>query len=412
MSKIHEHLVDKVTDAWQEIFVEGRYADKVIEKYLKSEKKWGSRDRRFFAESVYEGVRWWRRLWAILDIEINYDRKNLKKIWAILAYKQSWISDPRPWGVDLDLIQNSKKILATKSSAVLNSIPDWLQDLGVKELGEKVWTESLQALNKKAPVDLRFNSLKTDISQLQKKLIQEDIETLSTEIPQSFEDLKLQKKPNLLLTLPQRKNVFATDAFKLGLFEVQDRSSQAVALMLDPQPGERIVDACAGAGGKSLHIGSLMKNKGRIISLDIHEWKLLELQKRARRNGIHIIETKVIDSTKVIKRLSDSADRVLLDVPCSGLGVLRRNPDTKWKLTIEELKELRKTQSELLKSYSRMVKTGGVLVYATCSLLPSENKKQVEGFLNSNWTLVDELVVLPAEGRGDGFYAAKMLRKS
>ena len=180
--------------------------------------------------------------------------------------------------------------------------------------------------------------------------------------------------------------------------------------MLDPQPGERIADACAGAGGKTLHLAALMKNKGKILALDIHDYKLNELKIRTRRAGVDIVETRVIDSSKVIKRLADSFDRVLLDVPCSGMGVLRRNPDSKWKLNPEEIQKMQSLQKEILGSYSKMVKPGGILVYATCSLLPSENQKQVEAFMGEGWTLLQEIVVLPDEGRGDGFYAAKLKR--
>src|SRR6185369_699383 len=152
-----------------------------------------------------------------------------------------------------------------------------------------------------------------------------------------------------------------------GLFEIQDGASQQVAPMLDPKPGERVIDACAGGGGKTLHLAALMKNKGRIISMDVSEVKLKALRERCSRNGVDIAEVKVIESSKTIKRLEKNADRVLLDVPCSGLGVLRRNPDKKWKLKPEDFIELRKLQAEILESYSEMTKVGGRLVYATCS---------------------------------------------
>jgi 16S rRNA (cytosine967-C5)-methyltransferase len=181
--------------------------------------------------------------------------------------------------------------------------------------------------------------------------------------------------------------------------------------MLDPKPGERVIDACAGAGGKSLHLAALMKNKGKILSLDIHERKLEELRKRASRAGADIIETRTIDSSKVIKRLEETADRLLLDVPCSGLGVLRRNPDSKWKLSDEEIEKLRALQSQILESYSKMVKPGGRMVYATCSILPSENERQVEEFLKNaggTFELLEERKFAPGKDGFDGFYAASL----
>ncbi|MFN7729600.1 MAG: RsmB/NOP family class I SAM-dependent RNA methyltransferase [Bdellovibrio sp.] len=408
--KIHDHLVEKIIKAWAEIFEGHVYADKAIEKRMKLQRKWGSRDRKFFAESVYEGVRWWRRLWALLDEEPSTELPALARLWAVMAFENGWLENPESWDINPEKIRKRQIWLEREATrAVRESIPDWLDQLGEQELG-KDWDAVLSALNEKSVVDLRTNTLKTTREELQVRLREDEIETKIIDgVPTG-------------LTLPVRKNVFATKAFQEGLFEVQDRASQLVAPLLGPLPGERVFDACAGAGGKTLHLGSLMKNKGKILALDIHEWKLEELRKRAKRDGVSLIETRVIESTKVIKRLAGSADRVLLDVPCSGLGVLRRNPDTKWKLSPDELQKLQQTQADILKSYARMVKPGGTLVYATCSCLPSENQKQVESFLDGlknadgtptqEWSLVEQIIVRPDEGRGDGFFAAKLKRNS
>jgi 16S rRNA (cytosine967-C5)-methyltransferase len=217
------------------------------------------------------------------------------------------------------------------------------------------------------------------------------------------------------LKLKERRNVFTTEAFKNGLFEVQDGASQQVAPLLDVHPGMRVIDACAGAGGKTLHLAALLGNKGKIIALDVHARKLEELRKRCSRAGVDVVETRLIESAKTIKRLEKSADRVLLDVPCSGLGVLRRNPDTKWKISPEEITHLKALQAEILATYSNMVIDGGRLVYATCSCLPSENERQVESFLAANpgkWRLVEERKFAPGENGYDGFYAAALIRLS
>ena len=169
------------------------------------------------------------------------------------------------------------------------------------------------------------------------------------------------------LRLPERANVFQTEAFKKGYFEVQDASSQLVAEILDVKPGQRVVDTCAGAGGKSLHLAALMENKGQLISMDIYGSKLNELKRRARRNGAHNIDTREITSTKVFKKLYGTADRVLIDAPCTGLGVLRRNPDSKWKMQPEFLEKITKTQYEIIRSYSKIVKPGGCLLYTSPS---------------------------------------------
>lgn len=189
-------------------------------------------------------------------------------------------------------------------------------------------------------------------------------------------------------------------AFKQGLFEVHDAASQMVAPLLEVAPGMRVIDGCAGAGGKTLHIAALMQNKGKILALDVHDWKLAELRKRAARAGVDIAETRTIESSKTIKRLAGHADRLLLDVPCSGPGVLRRNPDAKWKLSEKEIDRLAAEQQDLLIRYSNMVKPGGKLVYATCSILPSANEKQIQRFLETQgteWELEQELKLDPAE---------------
>jgi 16S rRNA (cytosine967-C5)-methyltransferase len=210
------------------------------------------------------------------------------------------------------------------------------------------------------------------------------------------------------LKLKNRANVFHTYAFRKGLFEMQDASSQLVSRFLEVEPGMRVVDACAGAGGKTLHLASLMENKGQLIAMDIFEHKLEDLKKRAKRNGAHNIETRVITSSKTIKKLKESADRVLIDAPCSGLGVIRRNPDSKWKLQPEHIDKIKETQAEILDQYAQMVKVGGKMVYATCSILPSENEKQVEKFLenHSEFKLQKDLKVSPHHTGFDGFYMA------
>ena len=208
----------------------------------------------------------------------------------------------------------------------------------------------------------------------------------------------------------ERANVFRTEVFKKGYFEVQDASSQLVAEYLDVAPGMKVIDTCAGAGGKTLHLASFMKNKGQIIAMDIYESKLKKLKIRARRNKVHNIDTRVIDSTKPIKKLYNKADRVLIDAPCSGIGVLRRNPDSKWKLQPEFLDNIKKVQQDILQKYSKMVKSGGKLVYATCSVLPSENQNQITEFLASesgkDFKLIKDNKVFAHTSGFDGFYMA------
>lgn len=410
--KIHSHLVDRISDCLRDTFVDNWLPDRAIEKYLRQNPKWGSRDRRFFAEGVYEVVRW-KTLIEYLLASVRNDgqsSQSFQREWVV-GY---WLKHRSFPEVDFFSVQDKKvieeklkelQLKAEKNSdahslALLQGFPEWMYQWGLSERGVR-WDSIAKSLNHASTVDLRVNELVTDRKTLIQSLQAEGIETNAIEhLPAG-------------LVLKERRNVFTTKAYKNGMFEVQDRASQMVAPFLDPKPGERVIDACAGAGGKSLHIASLMKNKGKIISMDIHQRKLDELAVRAKRNKISIIETRLIDTTKVIKRLDQSADRVLLDVPCSGMGVLRRSPGSKWRLSREQVDELKLIQKDILSRYSQMTKKGGILAYATCSLMPSENQQQVQEFLkqDESFELIKEMQIDPDQGMGDGFYCALMKRK-
>ena len=394
--KLFTNTVYAVVQAIDEIFNDNRYADKVIERTLKSNPKWGARDRGFIAESVYDMVRWWKL--------INYLSPSKDKYQLFGTY---WLLQGRTlpdWkefkGLSSEVIH--RKYERLNNRALIQSIPDWLDEMGAELLGDK-WDEEINSLNQEADVVLRVNSLKITREQLMNRLAEDGIESYA---PKGYKDA---------LVLAKRQNIFKNTAFKEGLFEVQDASSQLVSAALDVEPGMRVIDACAGSGGKSLHLAALMENKGRILSMDVEGWKLQNAKLRARRNGVSIIEPRVIEGNKTIKRLSESADRLLLDVPCSGLGVLKRNPDTKWKLSPESIEKVQAIQQEILQNYSSMVKKGGIMVYATCSILPSENQHQVEKFLASEkgkeFELLEDQKVLAQESGFDGFYIAKLKRK-
>lgn len=398
--RLHKNLVLAVIHALDSIYNEGFYADKVVQKALKSDKRWGARDRKFVAETIYDMVRWKRLYNEIAGTKSHYTKENLWKnfaVWAVLKGYQlpDW---NQLHGTPSRRIKGLFDEMQSKR-ALRESIPDWMDETGWAELGEQ-WETELKSLNETAPVVLRTNTLKINRLELKKRLKEEGIETHM-----------LQKYPDAL-QLVERKNVFLTKAFNNGWFEVQDASSQLVAPYLDVQPGHWVVDTCAGAGGKTLHLASKMENKGRVIAMDIYEHKLLELKKRAKRAGVHTVETRVIKGSKSIKKLKHKADRVLIDAPCSGIGVIKRNPDSKWKLEPEFLDRIRKTQHDLLDQYSNMVKPGGKLVYATCSILPSENQNQVKRFLSEHpeFSMIKDKKVLPSESGYDGFYMALLQR--
>lgn len=393
--KLHRNTTEAVVRALDMIFVQRKYADKVIEKVLKENSRWGARDRRFIAETTYNIVRWYRLLQ-----EVTAARQH--DFWTLLAGHLILQNVALPgWDEFSDFRADKVRERLTEQQGirkVIQSVPDWLDELGERELGDR-WNVELPALNEEAKVILRVNTLKTTRESLMERLGEEGVETTMAE---DFSDA---------LIVNERQNMFATMSFKEGLFEVQDAASQLIAPFLDAAPGMRVVDACAGAGGKTLHIAARMKNKGRIIAMDVEQWKLDELQKRARRAGVSNMEARLIDSSKVIKRLENSADRLLLDVPCSGLGVLKRNPDAKWKLSTGFLEEVKELQQSIITDYSAMLKPGGLMVYATCSILPSENEHQVKAFLQKkqNFELIEQKHTWPSEGF-DGFYMARIRR--
>jgi len=403
--KLHPLLVRAVAQALLGIFRENRYADKVIETALRRNPKAGSRDRAFIAETTYDIVRYYR-LYAEL---LGRTPETESDFWEIIGIHLLLSAAETPGALPDWNEFKSLKISTLKerferlkrTRAIRESIPDWLDELGSRELGGR-WDETLAWLNRPAQVVLRANLLKTDRRGLQQALREEGVDTQ-------------QAGEAAALVLVRRQNVFQTKAFKNGLFEVQDYSSQLVAPFLAPEPGMRVVDACAGGGGKTLHLAALLQNRGSLIALDTSAWKLDELRRRARRAGVANVETRPIDSRKVIKRLYGSADRLLLDVPCSGLGVLRRNPDAKWKLTPEAIDKLRVTQQDILQSYSPVTKPGGRMVYATCSILPSENRQQVTRFLESqagrNFALLEDRQIMPQDEGFDGFYMALLEKR-
>ncbi|WP_339656176.1 methyltransferase domain-containing protein [uncultured Maribacter sp.] len=402
--KLHRNLVFAVIDALNLIFNENEYADKVVQKVLRFDKRWGARDRGFIAETTYEMVRYKRLYAEIAEVKAPFSRPDLFRMWAVWAvlkgiklpdWKQIEPTPERRIKGKFDELSQIRKFR--------EAIPDWIDELGEKALGDKLWTEEIAKLNEPAEVILRTNTLKTTKEELRKALLDENI--VAEPIKGYASALKL----------VERANVFVTEAFKNGMFEVQDASSQLVAEFLDVEPGQRVVDTCAGAGGKSLHLAALMENKGQLISMDIYGSKLKELKRRARRNGAHNIEVREIDSSKVYKKLYGSADRVLIDAPCTGLGVLRRNPDSKWKMQPDFLDKIIKTQQEILRNYSKIVKPGGKMVYATCSILPQENSDQVKSFLSSeegkDFKLVKDKKIYASKSGYDGFFMA-LLEKS
>lgn len=415
--KLHRTLVQAIIETLQQIFVGRIYADKAVEQVLKQNPRWGSRDRRFIAETTYEMVRWWRYISESFspsesekgNVEETIGHAYFYKLFATWQLLKGL--DLPEWeeftGIDkIQILRNAQQVKLIRKYR--ESIPDWLDDLGLEELGETVWENELLELNKEAQVVLRVNTLKTSAEELRNKLLEQGIVLgMLAKTSTLFEAIRQEA-----FVLIKRQNLHQLNEYKQGLFEIQDASSQLIAPFLQLEEGMKVIDACAGAGGKSLHIAAMMKNKGQIISMDIEERKLTELKRRSDRAGASIIKTQLINAA-TIQKYKNTADRLLLDVPCSGLGVIRRNPDAKWKLNLDFINQIKKTQQDIISNYSQMLKPGGIMVYATCSILPSENQKQVEEFLiknKNNFEFLDDRKVMPSEGF-DGFYMAAIRKK-
>jgi 16S rRNA (cytosine967-C5)-methyltransferase len=312
------------------------------------------------------------------------------------------------------------------SRAVASDLPDWLLPYLDAVYGRRLEDE-MAALNAPAPLDLRVNSLKTDRDGARRALAAEEI--IAEPTPWS----------PLGLRLKYRAPLSGTAAFKEGLVEVQDEGSQVAALLADARPGMRVVDFCAGAGGKTLALAAQMGNRGKLIACDVADWRLERAGKRLRRAGIGNVERRALASERDIwvKRHAASFDRVLVDAPCLGIGSWRRNPDGKWRATPNDLAELVLRQRDILQSAARLVRPGGRLIYVTCSLLREENEAQAEGFLADSpefalypaaraWAEVlakagsggrspggdDYLRLTPARHGTDGFFVAQFARRA
>ncbi|MCA6363988.1 MAG: methyltransferase domain-containing protein [Bacteroidetes bacterium] len=380
-----------------ELFLEkGMPADRVIGELFKRHRIKQEARRADVAAMFTLLVRFWRPLsTAVQFSDYRSNAQVLQLLKAASLWKRIYADKPAE-SDDAALLDRLKKYLRVRK--LRESVADWMDEQGVKELGETRWEDMLKALNRNATVYLRTNTLRTTPGKLQKQLADEGIETTSeNDLPGA-------------LRLARYQNVFGTKAYEMGWFEVQDLSSQRVAVFAQAEPGMRVADVCAGNGGKTLHLAALLGNKGKLMAFDVSAAKLETLRKRVARAGADTVEIKQIAAGQPIKRQEPAFDRVLLDVPCSGTGVLRRNPDIRWNLHHDDLSRLQHTQQQLLENGSKLLKAGGKLIYATCSIWPSEGEEQVRTFLakNTGWILEDEYRTDPVQENSDGFYMARL----
>ena len=391
--KMHRILAEAASTIAKSVFREHKVLDHELATAFEENPKWGKRDRSFIAETVFEIARWRRALSFLVDSEETTALCAAQ--WVRMGYEI-----PEWWaynGKTAEEMKAREAELSSQPRAVRESIPDWLDALGASELGD-AWDAELAALNQRASIFLRVNTLRSTRPEVIAWLA--GFQITATEVP---------GLPDALVLAPGKS---LPKSLRLdGRVEIQDAGSQMIAPLVDPQPGERIIDACSGAGGKSLHLAALMKAEGRVFGMDIDSKKLVELERRAKRaNANKCISAKEINASTTAD-FANIADRLLIDAPCSGLGTLKRQPDLKWRLKPAAIDRLRGIQAELLENYTAMLKPGGRLVYATCSILPSENRAAIDKLLaGGNFTLLEERPVSPAATGYDGFYAAALVK--
>jgi len=365
--------------------------DALLNDYFKARRYIGSKDRGAIAELVYYVLRnggaieWHiektgraanpRRVVMVglyLGHELNTD--DIDALFNEEQYAPSKLTDAEK-GM-LERLEGKKLNDENMPAPARYNFPDWMIGRLKDSFGDDL-PAAMEALNAQAPVDLRMNSLKCpSVADLIHALDKEG--HLATPTPHSPIGVRLKK----------RIAAFNTQAFQDGWFEMQDEGSQIVAQLVDAKPGDKVIDFCAGAGGKTLAIAATMKNKGRILAWDTSENRLKQMPKRLARAGVNNVQSHVIkdESDQFIKRHKASADWVIVDAPCSGSGTWRRNPDLKWRFTLEDLQELKLLQQKILASASRLIKPGGKLVYVTCSIFDDENIGQIKQFLGEHQT--------------------------
>ena len=401
--KLYRNLANGIVEGVQEVLRNRRALRPTLRNILIRNRKWGSNDRKLVGKGIIEIIRWKRKLDVIgkLNLESKNYYKNLLVVWSIyndIEFEECLtFSELKKGNVCNNIsIANSKR-------ALKNSIPDWLDSLGMKTYGKVIWEKEIQALNRPAKLFLRTNTLKTNVKKLQAYL-KENNKVNTNEVSNI---------PNALV-VEENKILTHLDIYKKGWFEIQDLNSQKISIFTNPKPNMLIIDTCAGSGGKSLHLATIMRNKGRIIATDSSDRKRKQLEKRLKRNGISIVEYLNSKNKDLLKKYNNSANIVIIDAPCSGLGVLKRNPAAKWHMNPSRIRQLVGIQKKILQEYATLVKSGGNLIYATCTIFPNENQNQIKNFLKSKigleFNLEKQEVLLSQNTDGDGFYMAKLLK--
>lgn len=421
--------IQSAIDLVQNIIEEERPADRVLSHFFKNNRYIGSKDRRHVRDIAYGVMRhyfrfaWWCDhlslpqdgrslvLMHLIFLE-KRDKKKLASLFTSIHYGPEKLNKSEEEAVSKIIgkdVQHPDMPVATSLETPIDLLPEIEKTFGAN------WQDEMKAMLGNAKFDMRVNTVKIDRDAAMARFKEDDIE------------VEAGKYSPYCIRMSKRFHLADHPFMSEGKVEVQDQASQMVALITDVKPGQRVIDFCAGAGGKSLALGMMMENKGSIVASDISEGRLKRTKLRARRAGLHNIETKLLESArdKWVKRRKESFDMVLIDAPCTGTGTWRRDPDKKWRDVGPALSELVPLQADILDSAARMVKPGGRLVYATCSFLDAENGQQIRSFLEAHpefeWGEMPdsvkelandaELVMTPHQHDTDGFYAAVLRKK-
>ena len=394
-------------------------ADAVVSRYFREHRQLGHADRAFVAETVFAVLRRGRSIEARCAGKLSDRARLLVALGVTRGWSQRELAPVLRVSEEEWLAAAKAMPEADFRPAVRCDLPDWLYDRLENQFGADEVLRLADALNQPAPLDLRVNTVKASREAVLERFAADGIAA----VPGSLSPMaiRLRDKP-ALATHP---------LFLEGAFEVQDEGSQLLGYLMEPKRGEMVVDFCAGAGGKTLLLGALMKNTGRLYAYDVSDKRLARLKPRLARSGLSNVHPVRIEHERDtrIKRLAGKVDRVLVDAPCSGLGTLRRNPDLKWRQSEESVLELAVKQAAILEAAARLARPGGRVVYATCSLLAAENEAIVDAFLAAHpefsltpaadvlakhgiTTEGDTLRLLPHRHHTDGFFAAVLDRKA
>lgn len=420
-----------VIELYDEILVAPKPADQVLFQYFRARKFIGSGDRRFVTETIYTLLRHYARLnWWAKKLGTKEDGRAITWLWLCLATQHDTneifdLFDGTGYGPEslsrferdtIREINGSNLAHPEMPEWARLECPEWAYNSLKKVYGDNIATE-LEAMQEEAPLDMRINTLKSDRDTVLKQLRRDEF--IVTPTHYSPIGVRVQGRPAFSMH----------PLYQKGAIEVQDEGSQLLSLLCGVKPGEWVVDFCAGAGGKTLALAAQMENKGRIWACDIEQNRLENSRKRLRRAGVHCVEMKLLDDEEDdwVRKHKGKADCVLIDAPCSGVGTWRRNPFMRWQSIGPSVKTLLPIQQNILRSASRLVKPGGRLVYATCSMMPEENQKQVDAFLEENKNFKpmileklgqvpeldlsgSSLQLTPGQHNTDGFFISVMQR--